>query len=92
MGITYTEGVANRGMSLQRFVDVTSANAARILGMYPRKGGHRAGKRRRHHPDRPQPGSEAAPNRPPRDRLQRVGRVGAEGVAGYDGPAGKGDR
>ena len=38
MGITYTEGVANRGMSLQRFVDVTSANAARILGMYPRKG------------------------------------------------------
>lgn len=38
MGITYTEGVARRGMSLQRFVDVTSANAARILGMYPRKG------------------------------------------------------
>ena len=38
MGITYTEGVANRGMSLRRFVDVTSANAARILGMYPRKG------------------------------------------------------
>jgi dihydropyrimidinase len=25
-------------MSLSRFVDVTSANAARILGMYPRKG------------------------------------------------------
>ena len=38
MGITYTEGVVKRGMSLQRFVDVTSANAARILGMYPRKG------------------------------------------------------
>jgi dihydropyrimidinase len=36
--IVYTEGVVKRGMSLQRFVDVTSANAARILGMYPRKG------------------------------------------------------
>jgi dihydropyrimidinase len=38
VGITYTEGVARRGMSLERFVDVTSANAARICGMYPRKG------------------------------------------------------
>ena len=38
VGITYSEGVARRGMSLQRFVDVTSANAARIMGYYPRKG------------------------------------------------------
>ena len=38
VGITYSEGVAKRGMSLQRFVDVTSANAARIMGYYPRKG------------------------------------------------------
>lgn len=38
MGIAYTECVAKRGMSLSRFVDVTSANAARIFGMYPRKG------------------------------------------------------
>jgi dihydropyrimidinase len=38
MGIVYTEGVSKRSMSLQRFVDVTSTNAARILGMYPRKG------------------------------------------------------
>ena len=38
VGITYSEGVVNRGMSLERFVDVTSANAARILGYYPRKG------------------------------------------------------
>jgi dihydropyrimidinase len=38
MGITWTEGVVKRGMSLERFVDVTAANAARILGMYPRKG------------------------------------------------------
>ena len=38
MGITYNEGVVKRDMSLQRFVDVTSANAARIMGYYPRKG------------------------------------------------------
>jgi dihydropyrimidinase len=38
MGIVYTEGVVKRGMSLQRFADVTSTNAARILGLYPRKG------------------------------------------------------
>jgi dihydropyrimidinase len=38
VGITWTEGVVKRGMSLERFVDVTSANAARICGMYPKKG------------------------------------------------------
>lgn len=38
VGITYNEGVVKRGMSLQRFVDVVSANAARLLGFYPRKG------------------------------------------------------
>lgn len=38
MGIIFTEGVVRRGMSLQRFADVTSTNAARILGLYPQKG------------------------------------------------------
>ncbi len=38
VGIAYTEGVVKRGMSLQRFVDITSANAAKIFGLYPRKG------------------------------------------------------
>jgi len=38
MGIVYAEGVVRRGMTLQRFADVTSSNAARILGLYPRKG------------------------------------------------------
>jgi dihydropyrimidinase len=38
MGIFYTEGVVRRRMTLQRFAEVTSTNAARILGLYPRKG------------------------------------------------------
>ena len=38
MGIGYSEGVVKRGMSLERYVDITSANAARLLGLYPRKG------------------------------------------------------
>ena len=38
VGITYSEGVSKRGMTLQRFVDVTSANAAKIMGLYPQKG------------------------------------------------------
>jgi dihydropyrimidinase len=36
--IIYTEGVSKRGMSLERFVAVTSSNAAKILGLYPKKG------------------------------------------------------
>ncbi len=43
VGIAYTEGVFNRGMSLERFVDITSANAAKIFGLYPRKGAVAAG-------------------------------------------------
>jgi dihydropyrimidinase len=38
MGITFTEGVSKRGMSLEQFVNITSTNAARLLGLYPRKG------------------------------------------------------
>jgi Amidohydrolase family len=36
--ILFTEGVSKRGMSLERFVAVTSTNAAKLLGLYPRKG------------------------------------------------------
>ncbi|HZS34302.1 MAG TPA: amidohydrolase family protein [Methylomirabilota bacterium] len=38
VGIAYTEGVVKRGMSLARFAEVTATNAARIFGLYPRKG------------------------------------------------------
>ena len=36
--VAFTKLVQERGMSLPRFADVTSTNAARILGLYPRKG------------------------------------------------------
>ena len=38
MGIVYSEGVVKRKMSLERFADVTATNAAKILGLYPKKG------------------------------------------------------
>jgi dihydropyrimidinase len=38
MAVAYTEGVKKRGLALTRFVDITSANAAKILGLYPQKG------------------------------------------------------
>ena len=38
MGIGYSEGVVKRGMTLERYADITSTNAARIFGLYPRKG------------------------------------------------------
>ncbi len=41
--IIYTEGVSKRGMSLERWVAVTSTNAAKILGLYPTKGAIAAG-------------------------------------------------
>ena len=43
VGIAYTEGVVRRGMSLERFVDITSTNAAKIFGLYPQKGAIAAG-------------------------------------------------
>ena len=38
VALMYSEMVAKRGYSLERFVDLVSTNAARILGMYPQKG------------------------------------------------------
>ncbi len=38
LGIAFTEGVGKRGMTLERFADITATNAARIFGLYPRKG------------------------------------------------------
>ena len=38
VAVIYTETVEKRGYALEKFVDVVSSNAARILGLYPRKG------------------------------------------------------
>jgi dihydropyrimidinase len=43
MGVNYTESVVNRGMSLERYAEITSTNAAKMLGLYPRKGAIAAG-------------------------------------------------
>ncbi len=43
VALMYTEMVGRRGYSLSRFVDLISANAARIMGLYPRKGALVAG-------------------------------------------------
>jgi dihydropyrimidinase len=38
MPVTYTKMVATGRISLEKFADITSTNAAKILGMYPQKG------------------------------------------------------
>ncbi len=38
VALMYTEMVGRRGYSLSRFVDLVSSNAAKIMGLYPRKG------------------------------------------------------
>lgn len=43
LGVMYTEMVSKRGYGLERFVDLVSSNAARIMGLYPRKGALAAG-------------------------------------------------
>ena len=43
LGVMYTEMVVRRGYSLERYVDLVSSNAAKIMGIYPRKGAIAAG-------------------------------------------------
>jgi dihydropyrimidinase len=43
VSLMYTEMVGRRGYTLEKFVDLVSSNAARIMGLYPRKGALAAG-------------------------------------------------
>lgn len=43
LAVMYTEMVQRRGYSLDQYVDLVSSNAARIMGLYPRKGALAAG-------------------------------------------------
>ena len=38
LGVMYTEMVARRGYSLSQYVNLVSTNAAKIMGLYPKKG------------------------------------------------------
>ncbi len=38
VSLMYTEMVTKRGFSIEHFVDLVSTNAAKIMGLYPRKG------------------------------------------------------
>jgi dihydropyrimidinase len=38
LAVMYTEMVERRGWSIEKFVDRTSTNAAKLMGLYPRKG------------------------------------------------------
>lgn len=43
MALMYTYGVAKKRITLQQYVDVTSTQAAKIFGLYPRKGAIQVG-------------------------------------------------
>ena len=48
MSLVYNGGVAHGRIALNRFVELTSTAAAKIFGLFPKKGTIAVGSRRRH--------------------------------------------
>ena len=84
MGVSYTEGVVRRGMSLERFVDITSTNAAKIMGLYPRKGIIAAGSDADITIIDPNISETAVARRPALGGLQHLGGLADRGLASND--------
>ena len=91
LGVMYTEMVARRGYSLSRYVDLVSTNAAKIMGLYPRKGAIAVGSDADIVDPRSHAARQGARRRPARDRLQSLGRARHLRVAGRDNPARQGN-
>ena len=73
LGVMYTEMVVRRGYSLPRYVDLVSTNAAKIMGLYPRKGAIAAGSDADIAILDPAPARQGARGGPARDRLHALG-------------------
>ena len=91
LGVMYTEMVARRGYSLSRYVDLVSTNAAKIMGLYPRKGAIAVGSDADIVDPRSHAARQGARRRSARDRLHALGRSRHLRVAGRDDPARQGD-
>ena len=85
--IIYTEGVSKRGMSLERFVAVTSTQRGEDPRPLSAQGRDRPGQRRGSRRFRSHCPAHASLRRPPRLRLQRVGRLGGARLAEPGDPA-----
>ena len=91
LGVMYTEMVVRRGYSLSQYVDLVSTNAAKIMGLYPRKGAIAVGSDADIAILDPGPARQGSRRRPARDRLHPLGRPRHLRLAGRDDPARQGD-
>ncbi len=77
MSLIYDGGVAQGRVSLNRFVELTSTAAAKMFGLFPRKGHHRRRLRRRHRHLRPRRRADHLGRHAPHER-RLLGLRGAQ--------------